>query len=373
MRSLLAISALLAALTGCKKAPQVSTTSYVIGDSDDIETVEGRVREEIPEKHLNANVLLGIRIDDVRRKFCSGTLIEGATPEENPRIITNHHCFTDDGNGRGAIPRSTVKDPCGSVFVHFRFIKGETDSSPKGRCLAGSFRNDYEGDLAVFTLAESPGSRYKPAKFWSGEVDGGRQARIVHHPSLSDTGGEARENQVYDPTLGVSFPVAQVTRHNCTTVGLFPQVEWGLDKALAMGVKHTCDQRKGSSGSSLWDVETETILGINWGGIVLTYNNRTEDSETFNVATRAPYVLAFLEGRLEQVKGEIAMGTELPNNEAKLSSAGAKTKEALRTGCGVIGHGENNSFNAVLLLFVLASPLFIILAGRLKKRHTRRA
>lgn len=368
MRFAIAFSVALSALTACKKAPSVSHASYIIGGTDDIETIEGSVRDEIPAAHLNSAVVIAIRLNDSQtKKYCSGTLIDPAGPSENPRIITNHHCFTEGGESTASIPRETIPDPCGNVFVHFGFIKGATAQSALGRCQPGSFRNDFEGDLAVFTLDKAPGAPYKPAKFWQGEVPGGRKARIVHHPMIEDTSRRRQEDVVHDATLGIDLPVAQVTRSNCQTIGLFPQTEWGLDKALGMGIKHTCDQRKGSSGSSLWDVETNTILGINWGGIILSYAD-SSDSETYNVATRAPYVLAFLDGNLDRMKAEIAMGTALPDREAKIASAGAKTKRALRTGCGMIGHGKSSTHSMILLLVIIACPLFVIIIESFRRR-----
>src|SRR5690606_36021161 len=92
------------------------------------------------------------------------------------------------------------------------------------------------------------------------------------------------------------LPAASITDNDCRTLGGFAVDEWNLDRTLPFSIKHTCDLLHGSSGSALVDIETEKILGVNWGGIKIQYGDK---SETVNAATAAPYVIAFLTNKLE--------------------------------------------------------------------------
>lgn len=349
MVSLLALALF---ITQCKRPNQISTVAYIIG-SNDIRTVDSSTAARTPDAHLNAVVLIAVKLDDSRRKFCSGTIVEGSQPDNNYRIITNHHCFTEDHASRRDVPREPIPNHCENLRVYFGFYKDQIQKRTIGECLPGSFRSDYEGDLAVFTLKENPADMYKPATFWPDDkIPAQRKARIIHFPIVEADEPRAGEKLAWEESMGIALPVAQITDTNCETVGLFNQNEWNLDKALGMGIKHTCDQKKGSSGSSLWDVQTNTVLGVNWGGISLTYNDSITP-ETYNVATRAYYVQAFLRGDLSAEKARITLGTELPNHDKKMSKASSNTKKALKTGCGALGvdgFGTQIFWTFVLLL-----------------------
>lgn len=349
-------------LTQCKRPNQISNVAYIIG-TNDIRTVDSSNAAKIPSNHLNSVVLIAVKLSEDRRKFCSGTIVSGAQPDSNFRIITNHHCFTEDQDNRREIPRELLPNHCELLKVYFGFFKDQTAKRTVGECLPGSFRSDYEGDLAVFTLKQNPAEPYKPATFWPDDkIPSKRKARIVHFPKIEDDDPDKEKKEAFEPTMGMQLPLAQVTDTNCETVGLFSQNEWNLDKALGMGIKHTCDQKKGSSGSSLWDSETNTILGVNWGGISLTY----EDSitpETYNVATRAYYVQAFLRGDLASEKAKIALGTEIPDHDKKISSASNNTKKALKTGCGVVG-ADGLGIRFLWTFMVFLAPIIAVVRRR---------
>lgn len=347
-------------LTQCKRPNQISTVAYIIGNND-IRTVDSSTAAKIPTEHLNSVVLIAVKLDESRRKFCSGTIVSGSQADNNYRIITNHHCFTEDGVSRREAPRELIPNHCENLKVYFGFYKDQVAKRTVGECLPGSFRSDFEGDLAVFTLKQNPTEPYKPATFWPDDkIPAKRKARIIHFPIVEADEPNAADKVAWEETMGISLPLGQITDTNCETVGLFSQNEWGLDKALGMGIKHTCDQKKGSSGSSLWDVETNTVLGVNWGGISLTYDNSLIP-ETYNVATRAYYVQAFLRGDLANEKAKITLGTELPDHDKKISRASNNTKKALKTGCGALGA---DGFGIQIISFMLLFVPFIALMRR---------
>ncbi len=344
----------------CKKPHQVSTVAYIIGDTNDIHTIDAATAAKIPTAHLNSVVLIAVKLDEARRKFCSGTLVPASQADGNYRIITNHHCFTEDQDSRREVPRELIPNHCEKLKVYFGFYKDQIAKRTVGECLPGTFRSDYEGDLAVFTLKANPAAPYQPATFWPDDkIPAKRKARIIHFPIIEETDAKSQESLAWEETMGIALPVAQITDTNCETVGLFSQSEWGLDKALGMGIKHTCDQKKGSSGSSLWDVETNTMLGVNWGGISLTYD-RGANPETYNVATRGYYVQAFLRGDLGTEKAKIVLGTELPDHDKKMNRASNNTKKALKTGCGVLG-AEGLGVHFVYQIMLILVPILGVL------------
>ena len=242
-------------LVGCKPSHALlrDSAGYILGPTSQIQILGDTQKKELSTKHLAAAVLLTTIVDKTTRKYCSGTLIGPQAGKTNDRIVTNHHCFSVEEAAdlikQDAVP---TDDLCAKTKVFFGFIKGTTNTREVRDCAAGTLRFDTDADLAIFEVSQNPTQdRFAPADIFDGDtVEAGRKASVIHFPTI--TNGDTAD-MVYEPEAGYYLPVAQVTLNNCATLGSFPPDEWYLDTTLKMGIKHSCDQTKGSSGSALWD------------------------------------------------------------------------------------------------------------------------
>lgn len=357
-------------LSTCKQITTVSTTAYVIGPND-INTVTQDNVTKIPPSVQEAAVLLTITINHGKRKFCSGTLIPGE-PGANYRILTNHHCFAPEEDDKRKVTDEIVENACEGARVFFGFFRDQLDTREVGRCLPGTFRNDFQGDLAIFTLEQNPTERFKPAEFWAeAEVPGGRQGLIMHFPAIDSSDPEAEKNLVLEPEAGIKVPVAQITTNDCETLGPFPAQEWQLDKSLKMGFKHSCDLKKGSSGSGLWDAETGRLIGVNWGGITLKYTD-PDRTEVFNVATNISYVKLFLEHKeQEELKRLSSIESEnknLASGDAVAQNHNEGTLDQKRMGGCSVSSQSRGAANPWLLGLLLLAPALAAFYCRLARK-----
>jgi hypothetical protein len=360
---LLAAGCVATGVAGCKKRPRLierSPTAYIIGPNN-IVPVDDSVTSEVTAEPVKASVLIATRLQNKRVKFCSGSLIAADHAEGGDaklRVLTNHHCFatTDD---EGKAKPQIMPEACGGTSVYFGFAPRLDDAAEASqvRCAPGSLRTDFEGDLAVFTLEENPpaAAGYRPVTIWDGEdVPVDRQAFIIHYPDIAD--------QLALPPGGkVKLPTAQATLDDCRVLGGYDVSEWDLDRTLPYALRHTCDLIHGSSGSGLFDRETGKLLGVNWGGLKVSYGGGTR---TDNVATRASYVLAFLSfntaAAVEQAtaqKSSHAAAATQRNGSVKDKSVGA-AEAARKQACGVAARGA--STRGWPVLFMLAAPLIFL-------------
>jgi hypothetical protein len=356
------------AITACKKTGFTPNhnAGYIVGPTNDIynEGSEGAVAiKELSTQAVNGTVLIATRLSDKRVKFCSGSLIAGENNSDRYRVLTNHHCFAETGDDDKAT-RKTLPEACSQTKVYFGYFAGRTQDSVSLPCQAGTLRTNFEGDLAVFELAGVPPAIYKPLALWDGEeAPEGRPAAIVHYP-------DTEENMAVPPEGGPKLPTASVTVNDCRVLGLFAISEWDLDRTLPFSLRHSCDLIHGSSGSALIDVQTSTILGVNWGGIKISYE---EGTRTDNVATRASYVAAFLNGTTD----EAVKQAEGKRHDADVAAAnkdenfGDKAKRAAdsaKKSCGVVQGGVTTS----LLLLVAGLALPFLSLRRMRKHDARR-
>ncbi len=354
-----------AVVSACKKPVVVSNWAYIVGDSNDIVTIGDDPTQEIPAAHLNAAVVLTTNIDSSRRKFCSGTMIASDAAEDTYRIVTSRHCFAPSDNEDRESENQLLEGACESTKAFFGFYRHEIDQREIGKCRVGSLRTDLEGDLAVFHLEKNPSDKYQPSTFWSNGPTPltGRRARIVHFPTVDREVDGNNDKVVYETEAGTFLPLGQLTTANCEISGTFDPIDWNLDTALAFGIKHTCDQKKGSSGSSLWDAETNTILGINWGGISITYNNPLR-TETWNVATNADYVNLFLKAEHEPEKAKILSQKPDPGSYQSADSTQATksngVNKRLRIGCGTVSGTNADESSRFLTFCLLALPVLLL-------------
>jgi hypothetical protein len=208
----------------------------------------------------------------------------------------------------------------------------------------------------VFTVSENRPGPYLPLQLWEGEtVPEGRKAYIVHYPDIP-------ENLEAINPAAARLPVAAVTTQDCKVSGLFDPAEWDLDRTLPYSLRHTCDLIHGSSGSALVDAQTSTLIGVNWGGIKITYSSGTRVD---NVATRIDFVKAFLENRVESFAtvlpsrrvtgGDNAVSGTTPNAHSDQAQSNKKRKSI----CGVVNAVGSHTPGILMLLFLGTLPFAV--------------
>jgi hypothetical protein len=340
----------LLSLAACKQTSYVSTAGFILGPQSEIERLDNdKAGSEIKEI-ANSTVLIATKLSDDKRKFCSGTLIEGSADQKDRlRVLTNFHCFakTDE---RGEVLPEFLEESCQHTSVYLNFTYDNAAEVEDVPCMLNSLSGDYTGDIAVFTLAKAIDDNYKPLSFW--KDDGtipGRDAFIIHHPDV-------KSNYIRVGKSGTQLPAASITENNCKTLPPFKRDEWPLDHTLPYSTPHTCDLIHGSSGSALLDKETGQILGVNWGGIEIKYKSK---SELYNAATRANYVQAFLSGDLKAIQKKVADSSSAGDNDASKKNKPLTDGTISKSICGVVSGGMGRGL--LPLLWFLA-PLGLAFA-----------
>lgn len=365
---LTAAIALCSSFYACKKPKlEAGRTAYIVGASNDIETVGSDNRDAVDPDVLRSAVLIVTRTDGDKIKFCSGTLIEPELPGENLRVLSNHHCFAMTGENELA-SEMLMPGACTSTKVYLGFLPGETSNAAINKCAPGSLRTNFSGDLSVFTLAEEVSANYKPASLYDGPDQGiGRRALIVHYPNI--------EENLEAPADGkVELPTAALTLNDCQVLGEFDPIEWSLDRSLPISLRHTCDLIHGSSGSGLIDAETGKILGVNWGGIKVSYSDHQRID---NVATKAKFVEAFLANRADEEIAAVEARREEAAGKKNASAGGIERRTRALFGsqksgqCGVILGTKGQSYHVLNCLSLLVVPFFIATAQWYTSRRRR--
>lgn len=350
--SVVVFSAMGSAASGCKPLADVSTTAFILGNSDDIRKIEDHGEAEVPEAVKSAAVLISTALSGGGRKLCSGTLLAPASDDatKSLRVLTNHHCFAKIDE-HGSVQADALPEACVGTSVYLGFVSGSTKNSTILKCKTDSLKTDATGDVAVFTIDGNVPSQYGPLNLWSqATIPNARDAIVVHFPDVA-------QNYISFGTPPVRLPVAAVTADNCQTAGDFPTNEWELDSTLPFSLQHTCDLEHGSSGSALVDRETLAILAVNWGGIKVNYK---ANSRITNVGTKADYVQAFLDGTAASLRAQRLQNS---GDSARLSSsekASSSKKNRLTAGCGTVGVGNTarSMSQVVILSIIFALPLF---------------
>jgi hypothetical protein len=347
---------ILVATSACKQIRRASNQPYIIG-ANDIKRVDTATISQLPVKVVNASVLITTQLADKKVKFCSGTLIGPAPGTEQLRVLTNHHCFATPGTN-GQSTANLYLEACTNTEVLFGFAPGVRGDFTKGRCEEGTMRSNYDADVAVFVLNKNPPEQFQPLELWEGEIPQNRKALIVHYPDVE-------EHLVRLPGHAYRLPSAAQTTDNCEVLGKFPVSEWDLDHTLPYSVRHTCDLIHGSSGSGLIDLETNKLLGVNWGGIKVTYQ---EGVRTDNVATQAEFVRAFLADKVDsavaKVVEEKSKAAPAPEKKAAKATGSGLTKGVKN--CGVTGEEQAGRLG---ILAALLLPLAWIFGQRLYQRR----
>lgn len=356
---------LLTTLYSCKrKIGLVESRGYIIGFND-IEVINDTNEGAIPAKILNAAVVLATRLDEVQQKFCSGTLIEPDTPNGNPRILTNHHCFIANQDRIAVEP--LLASHCKATMVFFGFYQNAISERLVFRCKEGTFRSTIVGDLAVFELDKIPPEPFIPVSISKSDPIENQDSLMVHFPQIDHTAKNYESRTVYEPAAKVKIPYGQVTRTNCRFLGSFTNREVHIDPSLPYSLKHTCDQEQGSSGSALWDLEALTIAGINWGGITLKLPEKATN-DTYNIATRPTAINAFLQGETfasNSTTADTESATSDLNQSGDLlvsKNHNSKGQEA-SGGCGSIKHLAIEQ-SLWLRIMLIVTPILLAFWGQ---------
>jgi len=325
-------------IVGCKAKFRTSKTAYILGNND-INTVTST--NDIPQLR-KATVLIATTKSEGNSMFCSGTLVKNA--QGAVFVITNHHCFANtdpDGN----TSKQLVETACVKTKVYFDFIEGNTWSGETRNCLENSLKSDPNIDIAVFQMNGQLPNDAVILDFYQQDSTG-RTAIIFHHPAR--LGGFAKHSD-----SDLSLPMAAITSTDCKILGPFDADELSLDPILQVSIRHSCDLDHGSSGSAMIDVETQKILGINWGGVTINDQNRKIERRD-NTATRASYAVAFLNSI------PYTLQAYQPNSKV----TGSKTKTS---GCMATGIKTNTPW-LFFLLPVLAAFAMPLLPAKLEQK-----
>ena len=251
-----------------------TSRGYIIGPTNDIERLNSadmtaiEIPETVLEDATRASVLAVTAMNDGKQKFCSGSLIAGRDAGDLPRIVTNHHCFAKKVKNTNRSLPEIVPEACEKTSVYFDFSIAEEPVTRK--CKSGSLVTNYFADFAMFTIDEELPEEYQPFAIWEGEVPANRKSFLIHHPSAKES-KQGRESEQILKDTGTYFPKKAITVNNCRVLGRFEEDFWHLNPNLPFGLRHTCDLVHGSSGSGLIDIETGQLLGVNWGGHYLDY------------------------------------------------------------------------------------------------------
>jgi len=357
------------ALGSCKKSLELNKTGYIVGPTNDILQIKPENRESVPAAVFNATVLIVTRVGGDRVKYCTGSLVDGESGASALRVLTNHHCFADierSASGSETARGTVIPEACAATDTYFGFAPKLGISPVKVGCQPGSFRSDPKLDLAIYTLARALPPDFRPLQLApESRVTVGRRAMIVHYP-------EVKETLATLPGQPVQLPTASLTLNDCQLLGTFPEREWSIDPSVPYSLRHSCDLVQGSSGSALVDVEAQLILGVNWGGIKLKFDERERID---NVATRAEFVASFLAGReIPEPKPAMDSGKSAealagyPEEREKQQASGSISRLTKR--CGVIAsrdHASETTTPGTSPLWLLALPLLFSLnsvAGR---------
>ena len=332
----------------CKRVAVKSTTGFILG-TDQIQKIDSEDSDAKVVDLTKAAVVLATKLDSGRRKFCSGSLIKATDDSRKYRVLTNYHCFAETSDD-GIVANGFIEEACKQTTVYFGFTFDKAGSVQERQCAEGSLSGDYRGDLAVFTLREDAPEGSNHLELWDkAEVPAERRAILVHHPDVEENYKEIAQS-------GVKLPAAATTNEDCKTLGNFTVDEWPLDQTLPFSLKHSCDLIHGSSGSALIDYATNKILGVNWGGIDIRFK---EETTKVNAATKADYVIAFLEAKQEVIQKRtesLAADAEAERQEGQRKKKKLSAKDLTANLCGVTGSGSHGNWLIFLLLLSPVAP-----------------
>lgn len=355
LKSRFSVFAIAAALVGCKaQLESLNTTAYIIANND-IVPLEKNNAVELPNNSIRASVLIATWQSSGKVKFCSGALLSPKQEGGLYRILSNHHCFASVDD-KGKSEQALIPESCTNTRVIFEFSDLTDKPTAQLNCVPGSLVTNQTLDLSVFNIAGELPEGIKPLEFWNREeVPADREAYIVHYPDI-------QEHYKNLPNTSVQLPKASITTANCKVFGRFAEDEWALDPALPTSLRHSCDLKHGSSGSALFDKETNTIIGVNWGGVKISASGAIR---TDNVATASQFVEEFLLSANGEIKAvnipqPSSLEAQRASNEQEEISGQAKSaskdaaKKIATKQCAVVGLSDANS-NGVqqLMLFLL--------------------
>ena len=326
------------AYVACK--PEGSTLispGFILGNNDIILSKKGNASQPVA-KVENSSVLLVTELVSGAKKVCSGTLVIPEKGKTRPRIVSNHHCFyKTDANDNVLADR--LEEACVGTKVAFSFREGSFADTTWLKCVPGTLRTTLVGDLAVFEIEGNLPVGAIAAKPSLTELISNEPALVVHFPSIPENFSSVAEAKV-------RLHKQAFTTADCKIVGVFPKSEWTLDPSLRFANQHTCDLEHGSSGSGLWSADGTRFIGVNWGGIEITYNKGSNQPtlRQTNVATQASFVQAFLDNTSDELLKKAGIDPQAQNssnlssqdNNSNSTAKKKREKNNLIGACGVI-------------------------------------
>ena len=240
----------------------------------------GQVDAALLTRSLGAAALL-VTVVGSKYRHCFGSLLPAVEGEQQPRIITNRHCFAA---AREQLPASA----CARTSVYFNFSQPDAPLLGRG-CLRGSLRTHDSADLAIFTLRHELPPQHRPFTLWKGVIPAQREAFLLHYPHVIHNFSSPARSVSQLPGTRRYFPITAVSADGCVVKG---RPEKGLWRLVPFGMAHSCDMTKGSSGAALIDFETGKLLGISWGGLRLQIGKITKK---VNFAVSADFLRKFID------------------------------------------------------------------------------
>lgn len=288
---------------------QTSRSGYILGPSSDIEVFSAqkqtqsekfeKIKWDIDKLANSIPIVVTTHKENETKKsyaqFCSSSLITDPLTDKT-LVLTNFHCLAEQIPDPKDSTKSIYTDKLSeSACTETRIAFGHTEDADPTRivkCLAGSARGSYEGDIMVFELEEELDDSYLRLNLSTNSKATNSANVAIHYPDIDGHRKLVKE-------MRADLPVQSITLQNCNLTTRFPSDQWSLDSTLFASFRSTCDIEHGSSGSALVDVETMEINGLNWGGIEIRFDKRVD---TYNAATSPDYIKAFLEGKEDEYK-----------------------------------------------------------------------
>lgn len=241
------------------------------------------------QRGAEASVVMRITKSDGKNYHCSGFIESFHGGDQiTAKIVTNHHCFSlrdpdsrgDDGLILPADPKvgltyHDLDEPpmerglCDTTIVwlggHHTVISQDEYAS---RCVGGSLRSNRSMDIAVFdVLVNLQGLKHLPAPLPISSRPAPAAGEKVYTVNYVAPHGFPVQHLTKDCRVGRPFYRFILRPSEFYTNHLLKGTYGDL---LSSSFSHNCPLSPGASGSALVSEETGEVVGLNWGGAIIT-------------------------------------------------------------------------------------------------------